>query len=216
MHAFRSKSAILLAALLAAGGTQADRPPVFSLKDPGRQAHECRDNFRNKLQIIHSSDNESSFQDPNTLEEKILNYSAVTRGLQQLARTECLPSLHITAGDHTIPGPFYQASEEVFGEPGIGDIVMYNAMRLRANGMGNHEFDGGIDEFAQMLARANYPFIAANLDFSAVTLAPGTPSIRIGRDGLPCAVGVMRRRISPWCRPWTRCCSRWSCWNAGG
>ena len=45
---------------------------------------QCREDFRSKLQIIHSSDNESSFQDPNTLEEKILNYSAVTRGLQRL------------------------------------------------------------------------------------------------------------------------------------
>jgi 2',3'-cyclic-nucleotide 2'-phosphodiesterase (5'-nucleotidase family) len=148
---------------------------------------DCRDNFRNKVQIIHSSDNESSFQDPNTLEEKILNYSTVTKGLQILAADECIPSLHMTAGDHTIPGPFYQASEEVFDEPGIGDIVMYNAMGLKANGMGNHEFDGGINEFAYMLEIASYPFIAANLDFSNVVLEDGTPAIKIGPDARACA-----------------------------
>lgn len=143
----------------------------------------------NRLQLIHSSDNESSFQDPNTLEEKILTYASVVEGLQTLAEQENIPSVHLTAGDHTIPGPFYQASEEVgeLGEPGLGDIAMYNAMGVLANGMGNHEFDGGIDEFAQMLAVAAYPFLAVNLDFSNVTLQEGTPEIAIGEDGSNCA-----------------------------
>ena len=146
----------------------------------------CLKNYGSKLQILHSSDNESSFQDPNTLEEKILNYSAVVKGLKTVSRRECIPSLHLTAGDHTIPGPFYQASDEAFGAPGLGDIGMYNAMGLKANGMGNHEFDGGINEFAAMLEVANYPFIAVNLDFSNVVLEPGSPEIRIGKDASKC------------------------------
>jgi 2',3'-cyclic-nucleotide 2'-phosphodiesterase (5'-nucleotidase family) len=148
----------------------------------------CAYSQANRLQIIHSSDNESSFQDPNTLEEKILGYSAIVKGLQKLAKQECIPSIHVTAGDHTLPGPFYQASAEVeeFGEPGLGDIAMFNAMGLVANGMGNHEFDGGINQFAHMLATAKYPFIAVNLDFSEVVLENGTPAIRIGRDATPC------------------------------
>jgi len=150
------------------------------------RARECVDNYRNSLQILHSSDNESSFQDPNTLEKKILNYSAVAEGLRAVARRECTPGLHLTAGDHTIPGPFYQASEEAFGAPGLGDIMMYNAMNIAANGMGNHEFDGGIDEFATMLDAADYPFIAANLDFSEVELEAETPPIETGRDAGPC------------------------------
>ena len=149
----------------------------------------CAYSRRNRLQLIHSSDNESSFQDPNTLETKILGYSSLVRGLQILAREECIPSLHVTAGDHTIPGPFYLASSEVgrLGKPGLGDIVMYNAMKLNGNGIGNHEFDGGIDEFAHMLERADYPFISVNLDFSEVTLEDGSPDIRIGRDATNCA-----------------------------
>ena len=86
-----------------------------------REFRACQESIETKLQIIHSSDNESSFQDPNTLEPKILHYGAVVRGLQSLARSECIPSLHLTAGDHTIPGPFYQASAEVegLGDPGL-------------------------------------------------------------------------------------------------
>lgn len=137
------------------------------------------------LQILHSSDNESSFQDPNTLEEKILLYATLVEGLRQLAPGGGVHSIHLTAGDHTLPGPFYQASAQVpyLGAPGLGDIEIYNAMGLVANGIGNHEFDGGINDFARMLARARYPFIAANLDFSKVKLAPGVPPIRIGTDG---------------------------------
>lgn len=153
-------------------------------------ARQCLDNLKNTLQIIHSSDNESSFQNPNTLEEKILGYSAVVRGLRLLGGSQCTPALHLTAGDHTIPGPFYQASAEVpgLGAPGLADIAMYNFNRVRANGMGNHEFDGGIDEFATMLATAEYPFLAANLDFSNVVLADGTPPVRAGLDAGPCAL----------------------------
>lgn len=158
------------------------------LKDSRQEVRvrDCIGNYRNSLQILHSSDNESSFQDPNTLEKKVLNYSAVAKGLRAIARRECVPGLHLTAGDHTIPGPFYQASEEAFSAPGLGDIMMYNAMGVAANGIGNHEFDGGIDEFATMLDAANYPFIAANLDFSEVDLDEGTPAIETGEDAGPC------------------------------
>lgn len=137
------------------------------------------------LQVLHSSDNESSFQDPNTLEPKLLNYATVTEGLQMVADAEGVPTLHLTAGDHTLPGPFYQAAEEVpsLGAPGLGDIAAFNALGLRANGMGNHEFDGGIDDFARLLAVADYPFIAANLDFSNVTTGADAPPLTIGVDG---------------------------------
>jgi 2',3'-cyclic-nucleotide 2'-phosphodiesterase (5'-nucleotidase family) len=161
----------------------------------------CVKSYLTELQIGHSSDNESSFQDPNTLEEKVLNYATVNRGLQLMAQQDCVPMLHLTAGDHTIPGPYYQAAAEVesLGAPGLGDIAIYNAMGLDANGIGNHEFDGTIDEFAAMLRRARYPFLAANLDFSQVKLADGVPNIRIAPNGRYC--GASRGKVTRSC--WT-------------
>jgi len=120
-----------MAAVLAASALA----PLPAIADPARErlgqmikdsrqevrVRDCIDNYRNSLQILHSSDNESSFQDPNTLEKKVLNYSAVAKGLRAVARRDCIPGLHLTAGDHTIPGPFYQASEEAFGAPGLFD-----------------------------------------------------------------------------------------------
>lgn len=137
-----------------------------------------------KIQILHSSDNESSFTDPATLEPKILNYATILSGLREYAKQKNIPSLYITAGDHTLPGPFFHAAQEIssLGANGLADIEFYNLMGLQANGMGNHEFDSGIDDFAFMLNKANYPFIAANLDFSKVRLKPNSPKIQIGED----------------------------------
>jgi hypothetical protein len=93
---------------------------------------------RRQLQIIHSSDNESSFIDPNTLEAKINHYATVVNGLTAVAEAATIPSIHVTAGDHTIPGPFYEAAAEAveFGHPGLADIAIFNAMGLDGNGIG--------------------------------------------------------------------------------
>lgn len=149
-------------------------------KGPGAETGE-----RFSLQVLHSSDNESSFQDSNTLEPKILHYGTVMKGLREIAPNEGENSIYVTAGDHTLPGPFYQAANEVdsLGAPGLGDIAFYNAMGLVANGVGNHEFDGGINDFARMLDKADYPFIAVNMDFSDVELEKGVPEIEIGENG---------------------------------
>jgi 2',3'-cyclic-nucleotide 2'-phosphodiesterase (5'-nucleotidase family) len=56
-------------------------------------------------------------------------------------------------------------------------------MGLAANGIGNHEFDSGLDDFATMLANANYPFLAVNLDFTEAQVGEGVPPIEIGTDG---------------------------------
>jgi 2',3'-cyclic-nucleotide 2'-phosphodiesterase (5'-nucleotidase family) len=133
------------------------------------------------LQILHSSDNESAFQDPNTLEPRILHYASVVEGLSRITPN----TIHVTAGDHSLPNPFYEAAEDVsfLGARGLADIAFFNAMGLDANGIGNHEFDGGINDFARMLATADYPFIAVNMDFRNAQLESGTPAIRIGVDG---------------------------------
>lgn len=93
---------------------------------------------RRQLQLIHSSDNESSFIDPNTLEAKVINYATITNALTSYASANGIPSIHVTAGDHTIPGPFYEAAAEAeeFGQPGLADIAIFNAMGLQGNGMG--------------------------------------------------------------------------------
>lgn len=152
-----------------------------------------------KLQVIHSSDNESAFQNPNTLEPTILNYGAVLNGLQSLAAKEGIPSIYLTAGNHILPGPFDEASAHAgFGAEGLADIAFYNAMGLTANGTSNHGFDGGINAFAHMLRAADYPFLAVNLDFSKVEAAENAPAIEIGRDGASVAENAGKVAKSAW------------------
>jgi 2',3'-cyclic-nucleotide 2'-phosphodiesterase (5'-nucleotidase family) len=133
------------------------------------------------LQVIHSSDNESAFQDPNTLEARIVNYAAIIESLRGLQDN----TVYLTAGDHTLPGPFYEAAEQVdsLGARGLADIAFFNASGLTANGIGNHEFDGGLDDFARMLTEAEYPFLAVNLDFNDAQVSEGVPALEIGEDG---------------------------------
>ena len=126
-----------------------------------------------QLQLIHSSDNESNFKDVNTLEDKVVNYAAITDGLQDEAAAQGWASLHVTAGDHTLPNLFYSASETTEGKPGLADIKIFNAMGVKANGIGNHEMDGNIGEFIDMVNASEYVHLSANLDFSSVVDTDG-------------------------------------------
>lgn len=137
------------------------------------------------LQILHSSDNESSFVDPNTLEPKALNYATVVSALETYAQRRGMATIHVTAGDHTLPGPFYQAAAEApsFGFPGGADIALFNSLGVDANGIGNHELDGGLDQFADMIATADYPFVSVNLDFDNAVVSPGFAPLEFGEDG---------------------------------
>ncbi len=129
-----------------------------------------------QLQLIHSSDNESNFKDVNTLEDKVVNYAAITDGLQDEAAAKGWASLHVTAGDHTLPNLFYSAGETTEGKPGLADIKIFNAMGVKANGIGNHEMDGNIGEFIDMVNASDYVHLYANLDFSSVVDTDGNPA----------------------------------------
>lgn len=59
---------------------------------------------RRILQILHAESMESDFQDVNTLEDKVNHYSALTSGLRQIAEEDGVSSIHVTAGDNTLPG----------------------------------------------------------------------------------------------------------------
>jgi 5'-nucleotidase len=49
------------------------------------------------------------------------------------------------------------------------DIDLMNKMGYEAATIGNHDFDGGIDNLARQISRASFPFVNCNYDFS------GTP-----------------------------------------
>ncbi len=76
-------------------------------------------------------------------------------------------TLVLSSGDNYIPGPRYfaAADDAMASVPGVAtpangraDIAMLNAMGLQASAVGNHDLDGGTEEFAAILnAEGNYP-----------------------------------------------------------
>jgi 2',3'-cyclic-nucleotide 2'-phosphodiesterase (5'-nucleotidase family) len=127
------------------------------------------------LQLLHAADQEGGIP---ALEDAG-NFSAVLNALRDedadgdgVADYE--NTLTLSSGDAYIPGPFFAASEEVFGGQGRGDILIQNALGFQAIAFGNHEFDLGTGTVADLIAAddedgyagTNFPYLSANLDFT--------------------------------------------------
>lgn len=101
----------------------------------------------------------------------------------------------ISSGDNYISGPLYQAGNDpsmagVIGSPGVGrgEIAFLNAMGVDVSAVGNHDLDGGPEEFAGIVRSdddgwpgSRFPWVAANLDFSSEPHLAGLVSAD-GRD----------------------------------
>lgn len=67
-------------------------------------------------------------------------------------------------------GDFVQGSVYFSIFKGKADIELMNACHYDAACLGNHEFDNGIDNIADMVSWANFPIVCANLDFTGTAL----------------------------------------------
>lgn len=87
----------------------------------------------------------------------------------------------------TQTSPFYQAAAETSSlgsYPGGGDVSIFNALSMTALGTGNHEFDGGADEYCRVVQSLSMPVLVANLDFSQLTCSP---NITVSPDAQECS-----------------------------
>ena len=138
-------------------------------------------------------------------------------------------SITLSSGDNFIPSPFFSAGsdaslkevyetalETYYGlapgtlniSPGFGtaDISMLDIIGVQASAIGNHEFDAGTKAFADIIKQtatfpgAQFPYLAANLDFSADANLAGvyTSAIQNGGNytGFPPAAGN-GKKIAP-------------------
>ena len=125
------------------------------------------------LQLLHAADMEGGVE----ALENAPRFSSVLNAL----KAEVADTVIIGAGDSYLPGPFFIAGNDpslraVLGREGSGraDILMLNAMGFMASAFGNHEFDAGTGALANLIrddgrgyVGAAFPFLSANLDFSA-------------------------------------------------
>lgn len=131
----------------------------------GRGTPPASDLYR--LQILHASDLEGGVEAIGDAP----NFAAVVEHL--VGREE--HTVILSAGDNTIPGPFFNASadpelratldrvnEAWFGVSGLdiregagrGDITVMNVIGFDASALGNHEFDAGTGVLREMIGPA--------------------------------------------------------------
>lgn len=118
------------------------------------------------LQLLHAADQEGGLD---ALTDAP-NFSAVLGALED----DYENTLVLSSGDAFIPGPFFSASESVYGGEGRGDILIQNELGFDAIALGNHEFDRGTATLADLISPdeeteypgTNFPYLNANLDFS--------------------------------------------------
>lgn len=152
-----------------------DVPAVGSPGD-GAAIAEPESNFT--LELFHFTDQEGGIP---ALEDAP-NLSAILTALKnQDVGLDGEPdnTLVLSSGDAIIPGVFFDASEEVFGDGGRADIMIQNELGVQAIALGNHEFDKGTADLAALIAAddgydgALFPYLSANLDVSTdADLAP--------------------------------------------
>ncbi|MGA0555996.1 bifunctional metallophosphatase/5'-nucleotidase [Larkinella sp. VNQ87] len=94
------------------------------------------------------------------------------------------------AGDLFQGTPYFNLYK---GEP---EILAMNRMRYDASTIGNHDFDGGMDNMVTQFGKAGFPFLIANYDFKNTAMNGRTEPYRIfKKDGL--RIGVFGLGIQP-------------------
>jgi 2',3'-cyclic-nucleotide 2'-phosphodiesterase (5'-nucleotidase family) len=127
------------------------------------------------LQLLHAADQEGGVP----AIDDAPRFSAVLNALKEQDAdddgvADYENTLVLSSGDAYIPGPFFSASETVYGAAGWGDILIQNELGFQAIAFGNHEFDLGTGTVASLIsadAEAGYPgtafpYLSSNLDFS--------------------------------------------------
>ena len=86
-------------------------------------------------------------------------------------------------------GDFWQGSAYFTMFKGEVEIGLMNQMGVEASTIGNHEFDFGLENMAQMFRKANFPILCANYDFTGTAMEGITkPWIIIKRNGVKIGV----------------------------
>lgn len=86
-------------------------------------------------------------------------------------------------------GDFFQGSAYFTMFKGEVEIGLMNQMGIEASTIGNHEFDFGLDNMAEMFKKATFPILCTNYDFTGTVMEGVTkPWIIIKRNGVKIGV----------------------------
>ena len=86
-------------------------------------------------------------------------------------------------------GDFFQGSAYFTMFKGEVEVGLMNQMGIDASTIGNHEFDFGLENMAEMFRKATFPILCANYDFTGTVMEGVTkPWIIIKRNGVKIGV----------------------------
>lgn len=150
-----------------------------------------------KLVILHTNDTHSRLEPFPMDGGKFEGQGGVAARASLIAqiRQEEEQVLLLDAGDIFQGTPYFNLYK---GEPEIKALSM---MRYDAVTMGNHDFDAGVEGFANQLQHANFPVLAANYDFTDTALEGKTqPYTVLKKNGVKVGVfglGIQLKGLVP-------------------
>ena len=132
-----------------------------------------------KLTLLHTNDVHSRLEPFAMDGSKYEGQGGVAARAAFIAqiRSEEEHVLLLDAGDIFQGTPYFNLYK---GEPEMKAMSM---MRYDAVTMGNHDFDAGVDGFANQLIHANFPVLVANYEFSGTALEGKTKPYTIIKKG---------------------------------
>lgn len=146
-----------------------------------------------KLTILHTNDTHSRL-DPFPMDggrNQGMGGVAARSALIKQVRSEEEHVLLFDAGDIFQGTPYFNVYK---GEP---EIKAMSAMKYDACTVGNHDFDGGIENLAlQLTAHANFPMLVANYDFNGTPMENKTKPYTTFKKGR-LKIGVFGIGIQP-------------------
>lgn len=118
----------------------------------------CQEKTADKITILHTNDTHSHIEPEKNRGGGLANRAAMIEHEKELAGAK--NTLLLDCGDFSQGSLYYNVFKGAF------EIDAMNALGYDAGTLGNHEFDFGLEDLAQLVKRANFPIVCANLDFT--------------------------------------------------
>jgi 5'-nucleotidase len=97
--------------------------------------------------------------------------------LLQTIKAEVSNTLLVDSGDMFQGTPYFNLYK------GEAEILAMNKLGYDCGTMGNHDFDGGIDNFLLQMSKANFPIVVCNYDFLDTPLEDKIPPYVVVKKG---------------------------------
>ncbi|MFM2018091.1 MAG: hypothetical protein RL007_1747 [Bacteroidota bacterium] len=128
-----------------------------------------------KIVVLHTNDVHSHLEPFPANDPKFAGLGGVERRAAMIKqiRSQEKNVLVLDAGDIFQGTPYFN----MYG--GEAEIKLMSAMGYDASAIGNHDFDGGLDNLAKQLQHATFPLLCANYDFTGTPMEGKTQPYKV-------------------------------------